>query len=135
MKISAKIENSFNKHLVIVKTNDSVQEVVLPAKASGLGSAVNGGELLCLAIATCFCNDVYREAQKKNIKLTKVNIEAFAEFSVEGDSGYNFQYKAKLEGDASDEDLEALILHTDKVSEIQNTIRKGVDIIVKPVIE
>jgi hypothetical protein len=33
----------------------------------GGGSSANGGELLCLALATCYCNDVYREAKKRGI--------------------------------------------------------------------
>jgi uncharacterized OsmC-like protein len=93
-----------------------------------MGSSVNGGELLCLALATCFCNDIYREAKKKNISVTKVIVEASAEFSAAGEPGYNIQYKAKLEGDASDEELLELIRHTDKVAEIQNTLRSGVKV-------
>lgn len=100
----------------------------MPAKASGPGSAVNGGELLCLALATCFCNDIYREARKKNITITHVTVEASAEFAAEGEAGYNIQYEAMLEGDASDDVLKALIKHTDQVAEIQNTLRAGVKV-------
>ena len=33
-------------------------------KSPGRGSAVNGGEFLVLALATCYCNDLYREAER-----------------------------------------------------------------------
>jgi uncharacterized OsmC-like protein len=128
MIITAKVENSFNENLVSVQTNDTAQELTIPGKSTGMGSSVNGGELLCLALATCFCNDIYREAKKKNISVTKVIVEASAEFSAAGEPGYNIQYKAKLEGDASDEELLELIRHTDKVAEIQNTLRSGVKV-------
>lgn len=128
MRIAAKIENSLNKNIVTVQTNDTAQGLILPSKPTGIGSSVNGGELLCLALATCFCNDLYREAQKKNIKLTKVTVEAAAEFSVAGEPGYNINYKANIEGDASEEELVELIIHTDKVAEIQNTLRSGVKV-------
>lgn len=128
MKITAKVENSFNKNVVTVQTNDIVQEITIPGNSTGMGSSVNGGEFLCLALATCFCNDIYREAKKKNIRITKVSVEASGEFSAEGEPGYNMQYQAKLEGDASDEELVELIKHTDKVSEIQNTLRAGVKV-------
>jgi uncharacterized OsmC-like protein len=128
MIITAKVENSFNENLVSVQTNDTAQELTIPGKSTGLGLSVNGGELLCLALATCFCNDIYREAKKKNISVTKVIVEASAEFSAAGEPGYNIQYKAKLEGDASDEELLELIRHTDKVAEIQNTLRSGVKV-------
>jgi len=128
MKITAKVENSFNNNIVTVQTNDMVQELTIPAKSTGIGSSVNGGEFLCHALATCFCNDIYRESKKMNIKVTKVLVEASGEFSTEGDPGYNINYRAKIEGDASDEELGELMIHTDKVSEIQNTLRAGVKV-------
>ena len=128
MIMTAKVENSFNTHSVIVQTNTIAQELTIPGKLTGWGSSVNGGELLCLALATCFCNDIYREAAKKNMSVTEVVVEASAEFSAEGESGYNIHYKAKLEGDASDEELAELIRHTDKVAEIQNTLRASVKV-------
>jgi uncharacterized OsmC-like protein len=128
MIIKAKVENSHNSHLVQVQTNDTAQQISIQPKPTGIGSSVNGGELLCLALATCFCNDLYREARKKNITLTKVSVEASAEFAAEGQAGYNIEYKASLEGDTSDEELTALIRHTDRVAEIQNTLRAGVKV-------
>jgi organic hydroperoxide reductase OsmC/OhrA len=65
MIITAKIENSLNKNLVTVQTNSIAQQLTIPEKSTGLGSSVNGGEWLCLALATCFCNDIYREAKKE----------------------------------------------------------------------
>lgn len=128
MVITAKVENSLNKNLVTVQTNNVAQELSISGKPTGFGSSVNGGELLCLALATCFCNDIYREAQKKNINVTRVTVEASAEFAAPGEPGYNIRYKAALEGDASDEELAELLRHTDKVAEIQNTLRTGVKV-------
>lgn len=128
MKITAKVENSFQQHEVHIQTNDQTKTLNIPSKVSGLGSAVNGGELLCLALATCFCNDIYREAQKKNLNISKVSVEASAEFGGPGEPGYNFTYSAKIEGDAPDEILTDLLRHTDQVSEIQNTLRLGAKI-------
>lgn len=67
MKISARIDNSQGSHTVTVMINDNARSVEIPAKESGLGSSVNGGELLFLALATCYCNDIYREAAKRGI--------------------------------------------------------------------
>ncbi|QHT66584.1 OsmC family protein [Rhodocytophaga rosea] len=128
MKITATLENSLHHNNVIVRTNNTTQELTIPGKTSGFGSSVNGGEFLCLALATCFCNDLYREAKKRNITITKVSVEASAEFSTEGEAGYNIQYKANVEGDASKEQISELIRHTDKVAEIQNTLRAGVKV-------
>ncbi|QCR24968.1 osmotically inducible protein OsmC [Pontibacter sp. SGAir0037] len=128
MKVTATVENSLHKNIVSVETNENSQQISIPSKFTGYGSSVNGGELLCVALATCFCNDIYREANKRNIKVTKVVVEASAEFLAEGAAGSNIVYHAKIEGDASNEELLALVKHTDTVAEVHNTLRSGVKI-------
>ena len=128
MKISAKVGNSFRSHDVELSTNGITQQLNIPAKTSGYGSAVNGGELLFLALATCYCNDLYREAAKMNITLTKVSVEASGEFGQAGEPGFNITYQAKVEGEAADAELQKLLEHTDRMAEIQNTLRRGVEV-------
>ncbi len=128
MKISAKVENSFRSHDVELTTNGMTQQLNIPAKSSGYGSTVNGGELLFLALATCYCNDLYREATKMNIVLTKVEVEASGEFGQAGEPGFNITYKASVEGEASDLVLQKLLEHTDRLAEVQNTLRVGVKV-------
>lgn len=127
MKISAKIQNSRASHKAKVQTRDGMKELNIPGKPEG-GSSVNGGELLMLALATCFCNDIYREAAKSGIQINKVSVEAFGEFIAEGSPGTNFTYIANIEGNASDEELQALKQRTDALAEIQNTLRAGIDV-------
>lgn len=128
MKISALIKSEFNKHIALVQTNDNRQEIHISPKATGFGSSVNGGELLMLALATCFCNDIYREAKKKNITVSNVEVSVTGEFGSEGEPGTNFQYKASVTADAPSAIVEELIAYTDTVAEIQNTLRKGIGI-------
>ena len=67
MKIKAHIDNSAGEHHIALTTDDNVHSILIPPKPSGFGSSTNGGELLFLALATCYCNDIYREATKRNI--------------------------------------------------------------------
>jgi uncharacterized OsmC-like protein len=128
MKISATIKNDVNNLEAIVQTNDSSKNIFIQQKANGQGSSVNGGELLLLAVATCFCNDLYREAAKRKITLEKVEVIATGEFGAEGDAGFNFQYQTNIVADVSKEDIQSLIEHTDRVAEIHNTLRKGLKV-------
>lgn len=133
MKISASIQSKFNQHHVVVQTNDTAKEINIAPKADGYGSSINGGELLMLALATCFCNDIYREAAKRNIKVSGVEVEFTSEFGKEGEPGSNFQYKANVISDEPAEVIQQLIEETDKIAEIHNTLRKGVNIeLLKP---
>jgi uncharacterized OsmC-like protein len=128
MQMSAKIQSSLNKHEVEVQTNGAAKTLNISAKPTGYGSSVNGGELLLLALATCFCNDIYREATKRNIAVSNVEVEATGEFGAEGEPGFNFQYKANVTADASQAEIDELISHTDEVAEIHNTLRKGLNV-------
>ncbi len=81
MKISATVKNKFDQHEVMVETDTNSKLISIPPKATGYGSSVNGGELLMLALATCFCNDLYREASKKGILLTEVEVNVTGDFA------------------------------------------------------
>ncbi len=69
MKIISRVENSQGRHEVTLRTNDAVHSLSIPPRSTGFGSSANGGELLFLALATCYCNDIYREAAKLGMKV------------------------------------------------------------------
>lgn len=128
MKISATINNSLHQNEVTVQTDGDGKTITIASKATGYGSSVNGAELLLLSIATCFCNDLYREAKKRNIAVSAVKVECTGQFGKEGEPGSNFQYKAHVIADATTEEIEDLIKYTDSIAEIHNTLRKGLPV-------
>jgi uncharacterized OsmC-like protein len=96
---------------------------------------VNGGEFLLLALATCYCNDLYREAARLGISLQAVEVEAEAEFPGIGLAASNIRYKASVKSPASPEAIEQLLRETDAVAEIHNTIRAGVPVTLQETLE
>lgn len=124
MKISARVENAEQRHHVTVRTNDQARELSIPPKAEGFGSSANGGELLCLALATCYCNDIYREARKRGIEVRSVEVEVESTFGGEGEPAREIAYRATVSARATREEIEALMRHTDTVAEVQNTLRQ-----------
>jgi len=126
MNISAIIENRRDSHTVTLATNGRKHSLFIPPKSEGFGSSANGGELLFLALATCYCNDLYREARKRSIEIHSVRVEVTGEFGAEGEGARDLSYSASVEGSASQDDLLALMRHTDTVAEIQNTLRSSV---------
>lgn len=123
MKITAKVENSKDNHQVTLQTNDNVHSIVIPPKPTGYGSSANGGELLLLALATCYCNDIYREAAKRNMKVERVEVKVDGDFGAEGEPAKNVTYSAKVFAQASEDEIRDLMKFTDTVAEIQNTLR------------
>ena len=125
MRISAHVKNSHNHHHVTLATNDTVHSITIPPKCTGYGSSANGGEVLFLALATCYGNDVYREAATRGIEVTAVEVTVEGDFGAAGEPARNVTYHAKVTGRGSTADLRALAEHTDTVAEIQNTLRAG----------
>jgi uncharacterized OsmC-like protein len=125
MKISARLENRPGQHQVTLRANDAAHSIEIPPKRTGRGSSVSGGELLFLALATCYCNDLYREAAKRGIEVESVEVEVTGDFRAEGEPAANVAYRAKVAARASAEDIQALMNQTDRVAEIHNTLRMG----------
>jgi organic hydroperoxide reductase OsmC/OhrA len=129
MRISATVDSSAVGHLVTVETGGSAQALSIPAKPSGQGSVVNGGEFLMLALATCYCNDLYREAQRLGIAIDGAHVQASAEFAGVGLAASDIRYTAAIRSAASAEDIARLLRETDAVAEVHNTIRTGVPVL------
>jgi organic hydroperoxide reductase OsmC/OhrA len=124
--ISAQVNNSQGKHEVVVTTNQNAHGITIEPKANGFGSSANGGELLFLALATCYCNDIYREAAKRSITVRRVEVKVSGDFGdAPGSAAQNVTYAARVEAEASEAEIADLMRHTDTVAEIQNTLRQG----------
>ena len=79
--------------------------------------------MLFLALATCYCNDLYREAAKRGIEIEGLQVKVAGEFGGEGEPARNVTYWASVEAKASEEEVLDLMRFTDMVAEIQNTLR------------
>ena len=122
-KIGARVQNSQDNHLVTLRTNERVQTLDIPVKEDGFGSSINGGELLFLALATCYCNDIYREAARRRIVIESVEVDVEGDFGLEGVPARNVTYRARIAAHATDADIRELMRYTDQMAEIQNTLR------------
>lgn len=125
MEITAKVRNGSHGHEVDVSTSGTLQSLIVMAKASGRGSAVNGGEFLMLALATCYCNDLYREAERLGITVTGCEVVATAQFDGVGRAAGSVIYSARVASTAPPDQVELLLSETDRLAEVHNTLRSG----------
>jgi organic hydroperoxide reductase OsmC/OhrA len=125
MRIIAQVRNGHGKNDVILQTNDNVHSLTIPPKSKGLGSSANGGELLFLALAACYCNDIYREAAHRRIARVKVEVTVEGDFGGEGEPATDITYNALVKAEAKESDIKELMKHPDRVAEVQNTLRTG----------
>lgn len=77
------------------------------------------------ALATCFCNDLYREAAKRGIDVQDVNVEVTGTFGNPGEPARDISYRVQVRAEASKPAIDDLIRTTDSLTEIQNTLRAG----------
>src|SRR5512142_2496994 len=126
MKIIASVQNSQGRHSIRLQTNENEHSIDIPPRPAGYGSSVNGGELLFLALATCYCNDICREAAKRNITVRSVRVEVSGDFGeAPGSRAQNITYRAAVEAEATEDQILDLMRHTDRVAEIHNTLREA----------
>jgi uncharacterized OsmC-like protein len=129
MRIAATIRHYDQTIETSVDTEGAGKSIALPAKQQGKGSGINGGELLFLSLATCFCNDIYREAAKRQMQIEGVEVTVTGTFGKEGETGSNIAYSAKVIAPAhSAGQIRELIEYVDSIAEIHNTLRRGASV-------
>lgn len=133
MKFSARVENAKDHHQAVMQAGDAVHALDIPSRDTGFGSSVSGGELLFLALATCYCNDIYREAAKKNISVQSVEVSVEGDFPAAGEPAQDIIYKVKVAADAGEEQIRDLLKFTDTVAEVQNTLRMGTPVVLSQI--
>ena len=129
--MSAVVRSAVARHEVVVSTDGLEQSLTVSPKSSGAGSNVNGGEFLMLALATCYCNDLYREAARLGMSIESVEVQASAEFPGIGLAATNITYRARVASPASAAEIAELLRVTDAVAEIHNTVRSGVPVMLE----
>src|SRR5947208_15162429 len=85
-----------------------------PEQAGGMGLGFNGGELLLLAIGGCYCNDLFREAAKRGMVIKSVQVDVQADWGGEAGRAQHVIYSTRIEAEAREADILALIARTDQ---------------------
>ena len=80
MKISATVKSTASGQETTASSPGFSRSLELPAKTTGRGCSVNGGELMALGLATCFCNDLYRVAGTAGLLINRCDSHAKARF-------------------------------------------------------
>jgi uncharacterized OsmC-like protein len=128
MKISASVKNTSGDHFTSVQTGDTTIQLTIAPKKNGRGSSVNGGELLFLSLASCYCNDIFREAGEMGIEVNSIEVNVEGEFGGKGEPATKIIYDVKISADATEDRITELLQYTDTVAEIQNTLRMAVPV-------
>ena len=64
-----------------------------------------------------------------DLKLNMLKSKWKGEFGAEGEPAKNVSYRAKVAAQASEEEIQELMTQTDRVAEIQNTLRQETPVI------
>jgi organic hydroperoxide reductase OsmC/OhrA len=128
MHITAHVINRQASNIVNLRSGEREHSITMPTKPDGLGFLANGGEILLLALATCYCNGLYREAHRQGLAIEGVDVEVMGEYSGEGEPVGSLSYRATAWTSSPKQKVFDVMAHTDTVSEIHNTLRKAAEI-------
>jgi len=96
-----------------------------PIDAGGGGLGFNGGQLLHLAIAACISNDLFREAARLGITLSRVQVVVDGDFDGDPAVSSGIRYRVDVDGDRPRAELDDLVGLVDRIAEIPNSLRRG----------
>jgi uncharacterized OsmC-like protein len=94
-------------------------------EVGGDGLGYSGGQVLVLAVGTCFYNNLYNAADERGIKIQSVELEVTSGWTEEPKVSSGIEVSAKVEAEASAAEIVELIQHAGRVSTVSNTVRKG----------
>ena len=106
-----------------------------PTASGGGGLGFNGGQLLYMAIAACWSNDLYREAATMGIELDGVEITVDGDFPARGSGSTPIAVDVVVRSSASEERIGELIAEVERVAEIPRAIRDATPIEVTASVE
>lgn len=129
MRISATVHDAPGRHEVTVSTEGTESTLAIGTRDTGRGSASNGGELLTAALATCFVNDLHREAARRGLVVGDVRVTVESEFGGPGDPARTLAYSVRVESPEDRDVIEDLVRATDRLAEVHNTIRAGLPVV------
>jgi uncharacterized OsmC-like protein len=122
------ISTVHNSSLAVGWAGDRTLTIDRKKEAGGMGLGYSGGELLLLAIGACYTNDLYREAARRNLRIRSVQVEVQADWAGEPARAQNVHFSARVEAEATEQEILKLIEDTDRVAEIHNSLRLGTPI-------
>jgi putative redox protein len=104
-----------------------------PSAAGGGGLGFNGGQLLHLAIAACYVNDLYREGAGKGITPTRIHAVVDGDFPAPGAASTGITVELEIAADAGEDAIRELVAHVDRIAEIPNSLRGTTDVVLRTV--
>jgi hypothetical protein len=93
--------------------------------AGRAGECPSHNELLCLALAAGYADELLEEAERRGIVVERAHVTVEAETGHSGRTTRNLALAVRLETDENEPAVMELIEHTDRVSEVLKVIRLG----------
>lgn len=125
---NVKVQTVLNACVAVGWSGQHTLTIDRTEQAGGMGLGFSGGELLLLAIGGCYCNDIFREAEKRGITVKGVQVNVQADWGGEPVRAQNVTYSTKVEAEASETEILDLIEHTNRIAEIPNSLRLGASV-------
>ncbi|HSK53380.1 MAG TPA: OsmC family protein [Clostridia bacterium] len=94
-----------------------------PAKAGGGGLGFSGGQLLHLAIAACYVNDLYREAPGLGVTVEGVDVTVDGDFPRPGDASTGITVDLDIVSPSGETAVRTLVEVVDRMAEIPGSLR------------
>jgi uncharacterized OsmC-like protein len=99
-----------------------------PEQESGSGLGFSGAELLLLAVGACYANDLQQAAADRGIELHGVWVVCECDWAGEPQRAENLSLSVRVEAQAPEQEILALVEQVDRSSRVHNTLRLGIEV-------
>jgi uncharacterized OsmC-like protein len=99
-----------------------------PESEGGSGFGFSGGDLLLLAVGAGYANALQREAAERGITIFGLRVVVEGDWGGEPRRAQNVRVCARVEADADEEQLLALLEHAHEISEVKSSLAHGTDL-------
>jgi uncharacterized OsmC-like protein len=99
-----------------------------PESEAGSGFGFSGGDLLLLALGASYANALQREAAERGITILGLRMVVDCDWGGEPVRAENVRICARLEADADEEELMALLARAHETSEVRRSIALGTEV-------
>ena len=94
----------------------------------GQGMGFSGGQLLLLALGSSYANEVFCEADRRDLEVLGVRVVVECDWEGTPARATNVRYSTRVEAEAPEDEIMDLIHHVNEVADVHNTLRGGVEV-------
>jgi uncharacterized OsmC-like protein len=128
MKVTVQISAPHQNGTAVGRVNGRHVTIDRTTNRGRSGEGLTSGELFCLALGSGYADELFQEAEHRQIRIDRVHVSVEAESGLRGTTPRNMALSVRVEASADEPTVMELIEHTDRTSNVLKLLRLGTSV-------